>query len=74
MQDYNHNRGHYQPEVLASRLVGRNGNDFKVHLRLMKREVITVILDTDYDVRYFPLEGGRLNHAPSCDVAAHGEV
>ena len=54
--------------MLASRLVGRHGNDFKVYLRLMKKKVITVILDTDYDVRYFPLDGGalpqpRLQHA-----------
>jgi hypothetical protein len=59
IQDYDHNRDNYQPEVLASRLAGRNGNDFKVYLRLMKKKVITVILDTDYDVRYFPLDGGR---------------
>jgi len=59
VQDYDHNQDHYKPEVLASRLVGRNGNDFKIYLRVMKKEVITVILDTDYDVRYFPLDGGR---------------
>jgi hypothetical protein len=59
VQDYGHNRDNYKPEVLASRLVSRNGNDFKVYLRLMKKKVITVILDSDYDVRYFPLDGGR---------------
>jgi hypothetical protein len=59
VQDYDHNRDNYKPEVLASRLISRDGNDFKVYLRLMKQKVITVILDTDYDVRYFPLDGGR---------------
>ena len=59
IQDYDHNQDNYKPEVLASRLISRHGNDFKVHLRLMKQKVITVILDTDYDVRYFPLDGGR---------------
>ena len=59
IQDYDHNQDNYKPEVLASRLVSRHGNDFKVHLRLMKQKVVTVILDTDYDVRYFPLDGGR---------------
>jgi hypothetical protein len=59
VQDYDHNQDNYKPEVLASRLVSRDGNDFKVYLRLMKKKVITVILDTDYDVRYFPLDGGR---------------
>jgi hypothetical protein len=59
MQDYDRNQDNYKPEVLASRLISRQGNDFKVYLRLMKQKVVTVILDTDYDVRYFPLDGGR---------------
>jgi len=59
VQDYDRNRDNYKPEVLASRLVSRDGNDFKVYLRLMKKKVVTAILDTDYDVRYFPLDGGR---------------
>lgn len=59
MQDYDRNADNYKPEVLASRLIIRQGNDFKVYLRLMKKKVITVILDTDYDVRYFTLDGGR---------------
>ena len=59
IQDYDRNQDNYKPEVLASRLVSRHGNDFQVYLRLMKKKVITVILDTDYDVRYFPLDGGR---------------
>jgi hypothetical protein len=59
IQDYDHNQDNYKPEVLASRLVSRRGNDFKVYLRLMKQKVVTVILDTDYDVQYFPLDGGR---------------
>jgi len=59
VQDYDHNQDHYKPEVLASRLVSRHGNDFVVHLRLMKKKVITVILDTDYDVRYSPVDATR---------------
>ena len=59
IQDYDRNQDNYKPEVLASRLVSRNGNEFKVYLRLMKKKVITVILDTDYDVRYFPLDSRR---------------
>jgi hypothetical protein len=59
IQDYDHNQDNYKPEVLASRLVSRHGNDFKVYMRLMKKKVITVILDTDYDVRYSALDGGR---------------
>lgn len=59
IQDYDHHQDYYKPEVLVSRVVSRHGNDFQVYLRLMKKKVITVILDTDHDVRYFPLDGGR---------------
>jgi hypothetical protein len=66
MQDYDHNHDNYRPEVLASRLVSHSGNDFKVYLRLMKKKVVTVILDTDYDVRYFSLDATR------CHSRAYG--
>ncbi|MGA2132868.1 MAG: hypothetical protein ABSH50_11295 [Bryobacteraceae bacterium] len=59
VQDFDHNRDHYRPEVMASRLIAHNGNDFKVYMRLMKKKVITAILDTEYDVRYFPLDKSR---------------
>ena len=47
MQDYDRNQDNYKPEVLKSRLVSRDGNDFKVYLRLMKKKVITVVLNQD---------------------------
>ena len=59
VQDYNRHQDIYKPEVLASRLLSRDGNDFKIHLRVMKKKVITVVLDTDYDVHYYPLDAAR---------------
>ena len=59
VQDYNRSRDYYKPEVLVSRLISREGNNFKISLRVMKHKVITVILDTDFEVRYFPLDGAR---------------
>lgn len=59
VQDFNHNGAYYQPEVVASRLVSRNGDDFKINLRLMKKKIITVVLETDYDVHYTSLDGLR---------------
>ena len=59
IQDYDRNKEIYKPEVLASRLVSHHGNDFKVYLRLLKKKVITVVLDTYYDVRYHPLDASR---------------
>ena len=33
-----------------SKMVEHNGGDFKVHYRLRKKKVVTIILDTDYEV------------------------
>ena len=52
VEDYNHHADIYKPEVARSRLVRRDGNDFKIFYRLVKRKVITVTLNTEHDVRY----------------------
>ena len=59
MQDYNHHKDIYKPEVIDSRLIGHSGNDFKIQLRLLKKKVITVVLDTYYDVHYVPVDKTR---------------
>ena len=56
VQDYDHHQHIYKPEVLRSKLVERNGNDFKIFYRLRKKKVITVTLNSDHDVRYFPVD------------------
>lgn len=57
LQDYDHHDRVYRPDIIASRILARNGNDFKVRLRVFKRKVVTVVLDTDYDIHYRPLSG-----------------
>ena len=59
MQDYNHHQDVYRPEVVRSRLLSRQGNDFKIYYRLRKKKVITVTLNTDHDVHYFPADSKR---------------
>lgn len=56
VQDYDHHQDYYRPEVVRSRLVSHQGNDFKIFYRVRKHKVITVTLDTDHDVRYFPVD------------------
>jgi hypothetical protein len=53
LQNYDNHKNIYQPEVIGSKLISRQGNDFHIYLRLRKKKIITVILDTDHDVRYF---------------------
>lgn len=57
LQDYNRYREIY-PEVTESRLISRQGNRFKVALQLKRHKILTVILNTEYDVDYEALENG----------------
>jgi len=59
VQDYDHQSQYYQPEVERSKLLARSGDDFKVYLRLKQTDVITVVLDTEYDVHYERLDANR---------------
>jgi len=52
IQDYNNHKNIYKPEVIASRLISHRGNDFQIYLRLLKKKIMTVVLDTDHDVHY----------------------
>ncbi len=56
VEDYDHHQDIYKPEVVRSRLVSHDGNDFKIYYRLRKKKIITVTLNTDHDVRYFPVD------------------
>jgi hypothetical protein len=55
-QDYNHHQDVYKPELIRSKLLSHDGDDFKIYYRLRKRKVITVTLNSDHDVRYFPVD------------------
>jgi hypothetical protein len=49
LQDYDNQYKFYAPDVERSRLVARDGNNFKVFMRLRKK---IAVLDSDYDVNY----------------------
>ena len=59
VQDYNRHQDIYKPEVVRSRLLTHQGNDFTIYYRLRKKKVITVTLNTNHDVHYFPLDSTR---------------
>ena len=53
LEDYNRHSVYYAPEVIRSRIESRDGDHFQVFLRFRRQKVITVVLDTEHDVRYF---------------------
>ncbi len=59
IQDYDNHKNVYKPEVIESKLINRHENDFHIYLRLLKKKVITVVLDTEHEVQYRSLDRTR---------------
>ena len=52
LQDYDHHAEIYRPAVVQSRLLARQGDEFKVFLRFSMTKVITVVVNTEHDARF----------------------
>jgi hypothetical protein len=52
LQDYDHHAQIYQPRVVRSKLLSRNGDVFQVFLRFSMKKVITVVVNTDNEARF----------------------
>ena len=50
---------HKQEDVLASRVIARNGDALKLFLRVKRTKIVTVVYDTEHDVRYRTLAPNR---------------
>lgn len=64
MRDYNAYPQHYAPEIVTSRVLSHHGDEYQVELRLHQKHVITVVLDTNYDVSFGRLDA-RDGHSVS---------
>ena len=49
----------YAPEIVAAKLLSRDGDRSHVYLQLRKKKILTVVLDTEYDVEERRLEDGK---------------
>jgi len=52
LQDYDHHAQIYTPNVAGSKLLSRDGNNFRVFLRFMMKKIITVVVNTEHDARF----------------------
>jgi hypothetical protein len=59
VEDYDRHSEYYKPDVDRSKLVEHAGDNFKVFYRLRKKKIVTIILDTDYDVHRHSLGAAR---------------
>lgn len=52
LQDFDRHKEYFQPEVVDSKLLSRNGQEFRSALRLRKKKILTVILNSEYTTRF----------------------
>ena len=60
LEDYDHHAVYFSPEVAKSKTLEHTGDDFKVYLRLTRKKIVTVVLDTEYEVHYEQLDATRV--------------
>lgn len=59
VQNYDRHQKYYSPEVVNSKLLEQNGDDFRVSLRLRRKKIVTVVLETIHDVHYTRMNAQR---------------
>lgn len=52
LQNYDNHKNLFKPEVIESKTIKREGNDFHIRLRLLKKKILTVVLETEHFARY----------------------
>ena len=60
LQDYDAHKNYFRPEVIDSRLVGRDGDNWRLRYRVVKRYIITVVVNSDQTANFYPLSGTRM--------------
>ncbi|MDR3735234.1 MAG: hypothetical protein P4L10_06820 [Acidobacteriaceae bacterium] len=56
MKDFNAYSKYFSPQVLQSKVLAQQGNHFQTTMRVRQRHVITVVMDTAYDVTFSRLD------------------
>jgi hypothetical protein len=52
MKDFNAYPRHYAPQVLQAKILAQQGDHFQAVMRVRQRHVITVVMDTAYDINF----------------------
>ena len=56
LEDYDNHAVYYRPDVQRSKILEHHGNDFSVFLRFRRKKIITVVLNTEHEIHYFPID------------------
>ena len=60
VQDYDRRAELYKPDVIASRTISHQGNDYKMFLRLYQKKFTTVIFNTEYAVHWGQIDPAKM--------------
>lgn len=58
-KDYDRQQIYFRPEVVRSKILHHDGDDFAILLRLEKKKIVTVVLDTEHVVHYQTISAMR---------------
>jgi len=73
LQDYDHHAQYYAPDVERSKIEKHDGDHFLVFLRFRRHKIITVVLNSQHDVRYFRDSEAREHSRSSAERIAEVE-
>jgi hypothetical protein len=59
LQNYGAYKNVYSPDVIDSKILRHEGDAWHVYLKLLKKKVLTALLDAEFDVSYHSLGDGR---------------
>jgi hypothetical protein len=60
MRDFNAYPQRYAPEVLTARVLAQQGDQYQVTMRVEQKHILTVVMDTAYDVAFGRGNPGRM--------------
>jgi hypothetical protein len=52
MEDYDHKMEYFKPDIVQSRILKHEGDDYFVLLRFYQKKIITTVIDTDQQIHY----------------------
>jgi hypothetical protein len=59
LQSYDDYKKVYAPDVIAAKLLSRKGDGSHIYMQLRRKKIVTVVLDTEYDVEVRRIEDGK---------------
>ncbi len=59
MKDFNAYPQHFSPQVLEAKTIAQEGDRFQATMQVRQRHILTVVMETAYDIRFGRLDAGH---------------